>query len=108
VSYLVLFVADAAEDRHADALRAVARAVDGAGFFDDPVAGEERTVGTYVAVERLDEPAAGELIARVADVSARLGASFEVQHRERVLGHLHDGRADQRLAAELGGGSATA
>ena len=106
MSYLVLFVADVAEDRHADALREVARAVTGAGFFDDPAAGEERTVGTYVAVERLDAPAAGDQIAKVAEVSARLGASFEVQHRERVLGHLHDGRADQRLAAELG--SATA
>ena len=32
--YLVLFVADPADDGHADALRAAARAVPQAGFFD--------------------------------------------------------------------------
>ena len=50
--YLVLFVADPADDGHADALRDVARRVPGAGFFDDPMGGKQRTVGTYL---RLDE-----------------------------------------------------
>jgi hypothetical protein len=109
MSYLVCFVADPAGDRHAEALREVARDVAGAGFVDDAEGGtDERTVGAYVRAERLDEPAVGELIARVAAVSARLGACVEVQHRERVLGHLRDGRADQRLAAALDDGSATA
>jgi hypothetical protein len=108
VSFLVLFVADPAADEHAEALREVARTVDGAGFFDDRDAGAERTVGAYVRAERLDEPAAGDLIARVAALSGRLGVCVEVQHDERILGHLRDGRADQRLAAALDAGSATA
>ena len=43
-AYLVLFVADAADDGHADALREMVRQVPGAGFFDDPADTGARTV----------------------------------------------------------------
>jgi hypothetical protein len=98
-SYLVLFVAGAADDRHAEALRAAARAVPGAGFFDDPSGGEDRTVGTYV---RTDDLAAGAVLLRaVAAVSARLDARFEVQLREEVLGHIVSGQPDPELGEAL-------
>jgi hypothetical protein len=102
VSYLVMFVADRAQDRHADALRAVAREVAGAGFFDDPDAGTERTVGTYVRAEGLTDPAARALVAAVIALSERLAVRVEVQHREVVLGHIDAGVADARLSAALG------
>jgi hypothetical protein len=101
-SYLVLFVADPADDGHADALRAAARKVPGAGFFDDPMGGTARTVGTYLRVD--DEgshPAAHALIGHVAVVSTALAATIEVQLEERILGHLVAGRADDTLAGEL-------
>jgi hypothetical protein len=98
-AYLVLFVADPADDGHADALRAAARSVPGAGFFDDPMGGEERTVGTYV---RARVPLDGfALIAAVAQVSAALAARIEVQHDEVILGHLVAGVPDDRLMAHL-------
>jgi hypothetical protein len=98
--YLVLFVADAATDGHADALRAAARRVPDAGFFDDPEGGEERTVGAYL---RTDTLAGGrELLAEVAAISAALGVRFQVQHVEAILGHLVDGRPDAALAEHLG------
>lgn len=100
-SYLVLFVADPADDGHADALRDAARAVDGAGFFDDPAGGEQRTVGTYLRVERLDDERARALIGWVARVSEVLAARVEVQFREEVLGQLVAGRPDARLHAVL-------
>jgi len=98
--YLVLFVADPADDGHADALRDVARAVPDAGFFDDPAGGETRTVGTYLKTEDLADGAA--LIAAVAQVSFALAARVEVQFHEQVLGHLVDGRPDAALAAHVG------
>jgi hypothetical protein len=98
-AYLVLFVADAAHDGHADALRTAARAVEGAGFFDDAEAGEGRTVGTYVRARELREGLA--LLAAIARVSAELEARFEVQHAEEVLGHLVSGKPDAALAARL-------
>jgi hypothetical protein len=98
-AYLVLFVADAAHDGHADALRAAARGVEGAGFFDDPEGGEERTVGTYVRARELQEGL--ELLAAIARVSGALGARIEVQHAEEVLGYLVAGRPDDALAARL-------
>jgi hypothetical protein len=98
-SYLVLFVADRAHDRHADALRAAARAVPDAGFFDDPSGAEKRTVGTYV---RTDDLAGGAALLRaVAAVSARLDTRFEVQFREEVVGRLVSGRPDADLAAAV-------
>jgi hypothetical protein len=98
--YLVLFVADAAQDHHADALRGVARTVPQAGFFDDAEGGEDRTVGTYV---RAREPEDGiALLVAVATLSRRLQARFEVQHDERILGFLEGGRPDAALRAELG------
>jgi hypothetical protein len=98
--YLVLFVADAAEDHHAEALRGVARGIPEAGFFDDPQGGEDRTVGTYV---RAREPEDGvALLAAVATISRALRTRFEVQHDERVLGFLDAGRPDAALRAELG------
>ncbi|HEU4656597.1 MAG TPA: hypothetical protein VFR97_03690 [Capillimicrobium sp.] len=100
--YLVLFVADPADDGHADALRDVARSVEGAGFFDDPAGGEERTVGTYLRVESLRDERAQALIGWVAGVSEALAARVEVQYREVVLGHLVAGQADDRLRAALG------
>jgi hypothetical protein len=100
-AYLVLFVADPAEDRHAEALRAVAREVAGAGFFDDPEAEAARTVGTYLCVDTLAEPAAQGLVARVAAVSERFSLRVEVQLREEILGHIRDGRPDAALAAAL-------
>ena len=100
--YLVLFVADPADDGHADALRDVARGVPGAGFFDDPMGGAQRTVGTYLRVDDdASHPAARELIGRVAVVSATLAARIEIQLEERILGHLVAGQADARLASEL-------
>lgn len=96
-AHLVLFVADPADDAHADALREAARAVPGAGFFDDPDGGAQRTVGTYL---RTDDLAAGApLVAAVAAVSARLRVRIEVQHREEILGWIVDGVADATLAA---------
>ena len=102
--YLVLFVADEADDGHADALRDTARSLKGAGFFDDPDLGGQRTTGTYLETESLDDPTALELIARVAELSAALACRIEVQHREVILGHLVDGRPDEQLAASLGYG----
>jgi hypothetical protein len=97
--YLVLFVADPADDGHADALRAAARAVPQAGFFDDPAGGDTRTVGAYL---RTEEPADGlALVAAVAEVSFALAARIEVQHREEILGYLVDGRPDDALRARL-------
>lgn len=93
-AHLVLFVADPARDEHAEALRDAARAVPGAGFFDDPDGGAQRTVGTYL---RTDELAAG--VPLVAAVSARLGVRIEVQHREQVLGWIVDGVPDAALGA---------
>ena len=101
-SYLVLFVADPAEDSHAAALREVARGLKGAGFFDDPELGGERTTGTFMRTETIGEPAALELIARVAELSGELGLRIEVQHREEILGHLVSGRPYARLSAALG------
>jgi hypothetical protein len=101
VSHLVLFVADAADDRHAAALREIARAVDGAGFFDDPELGGLRTVGTYL---RTDDPS-GEgglaLVAAVAAMSEALGARIEVQHAEVVLGYIESGLPTAALARAL-------
>ena len=100
--YLVLFVADEADDGHADALRETARSLKGAGFFDDPDLGGQRTTGTYLETDTLDDPTALELIARVAELSAALACRIEVQHREVILGHLVHGLPDGRLAASLG------
>jgi hypothetical protein len=100
--YLVLFVADPADDGHADALRAVARAVPQAGFFDGvggAGSGDTRTVGAYLRAEELADGLA--LIAAVAEVSFALAARIEVQHREEILGHLVDGRPDDALRARL-------
>jgi hypothetical protein len=102
--YLVLFVADPADDTHADALRETARGLKGAGFFDDPELGGQRTTGTYLETETLEDPVALELIARVAELSAELDCRIEVQHREVILGHLVAGRPDETLAASLGFG----
>jgi hypothetical protein len=99
--YLVLLVADPADDGHADALRAAARKVPGAGFFDDPVGGQARTVGTYLRLEGDDLAPARELVGRVAVVSGALAARVEVQLDERILGHLVAGEADPALAGEL-------
>ena len=103
--YLVLFVADEADDGHADALRETARSLRGAGFFDDPNLGGRRTTGTYLETETLDDPVALELIARVAELSEALACRIEVQHREVILGHLVAGRPDHKLAASLGYGA---
>jgi hypothetical protein len=102
--YLVLFVADPAGDAHAAALREVARGLEGAGFFDDPELGGERTTGTYLRTESLEDPVALELIARCAELSGALGVRMEVQHHEVILGHLEAGRPDPNLAAALGYG----
>ena len=101
-AYLVLFVADPAEDVHANALRELARGLKGAGFFDDPELGGQRTTGTYLRTESLDEPVALELIARVAELSNALDVRIEVQHAEVILGHLVCGVPDEKLAAALG------
>jgi hypothetical protein len=98
--YLVLFVADAADDGHADALREAARGVPGAGFFDDPMGGAERTVGAYL---RTEDPA-GEgraLIEAVAGVSFALAARIEVQFREEILGWIVAGEPDAALTRTL-------
>jgi hypothetical protein len=101
VSYLVAFVADPAGDRHADAFRVAARAVEGAGFFDDPEGGDERTVGVYVRAGALGEPAARGLIEQARRVSRELPARLEVQHGGEILGHVSAGEPDERLAAAL-------
>jgi len=100
--YLVLFVADEADDGHADALRDTARSLKGAGFFDDPDLGGRRTTGTYLETESLEDPVALELIARVAELSFALACRIEVQHREVILGHLVSGKPDEQLASSLG------
>ena len=102
--YLVLFVAEPADDSHAAALRELARGLKGAGFFDDPELGGERTIGTFMRTDSIGEPAALELIARVAELSGELELRIEVQHREVILGHLESGRPDAELAAALGSG----
>ncbi|QEC48529.1 hypothetical protein FSW04_13775 [Baekduia soli] len=99
-AYLVLFVADPADDEHADALRAAARSVPGAGFFDDPMGETERTVGAYLKTEDLG--AGRPLLRAVARVSAALAARIEVQHREAVLGFIVDGDPDAALTQALG------
>jgi hypothetical protein len=99
-AYLVLFVADPADDDHATALRGVARGVPGAGFFDDPDGGPERTVGTYLKVDEIADGIA--LIRAVATISRALQLRLEVQHAERILGFLESGRPDAALRAELG------
>ena len=99
--YLVLFVADAADDGHADALREVVRQVPGAGFFDDPADTGVRTVGAFL---RTDDPA-GEgatLVYGVAAFSLMLAARIEVQYREEILGWIVDGRPDPDLTRALG------
>jgi hypothetical protein len=104
VSHLVLFVADAADDRQAAALREIARSVEGAGFFDDPELGGLRTVGTYL---RTDDPrgeGAMALVAAVAAMSATLGARIEVQYAEAVLGHIESGLPTAALARALAPG----
>jgi hypothetical protein len=101
VDHLVAFVADPAEDRHAEALREAARSVRGAGFFDDPDGGAERTAGVYVRAAELAEPAAGALLEAVFAISARLAVRLEVQHREEVLGYITSGEPDVRLGAAL-------
>lgn len=97
--YLVLFVTDPADDGHADALRAAARAVPQAGFFDDPAGGDTRTVWAYLRTEELADGLA--LVAAVAEVSFALAARIEVQYREEILGHLVDGQPDDALRARL-------
>jgi LmbE family N-acetylglucosaminyl deacetylase len=98
--FLVLFVADAAHDDHAHALRGVARAVPEAGFFDDPEGGEQRTVGTYVRARELQDGL--ELLRAVAVLSRAQELRFEVQHGERIVGFLEAGTPDAGLRAELG------
>lgn len=98
-AYLVLFVTDHADDGHADALRAAAREVPGAGFFDDPAGEADRTVGTYLRTDTLVDGA--PLMAAVAQVSRALAVRIEVQFREEILGHLESGRPDAALAAAL-------
>jgi hypothetical protein len=98
-AYLVLFVADPADDGHADALREAARGVPQAGFFDDPSGGAERTVGAYLRADRL---AAGRaLLEAAAAVSLALAARIEVQFCEEVVGHLVDGIPDAALTRAL-------
>jgi hypothetical protein len=107
IHHLVLFVADRADEHHADALRVVVRAVDGAGFIDGDPDDPQRTVGAFVRAAALDDPAAAALVSAVAGVSARLHTRFEVQYREEILGHLHDGAPDARLADALPGDTTT-
>jgi hypothetical protein len=98
-AYLVLFVADPATDGHAEALRAAARAVPNAGFFDDPDGGQERTVGTFLRTDQLADGLA--LLAAVAAVSRALATRIEVQHAEEILGYIVQGRPDEALAGAL-------
>jgi hypothetical protein len=101
MAYLVAFVADRANDQHAGELRARARSLDGAGFFDDPAGGEQRTVGAYARVEALGDELAQALIGHVGELSGRLGVRIEVQFDERILGHLESGVPDAELMAAL-------
>lgn len=95
-AYLVVFVADRADDGHAEAFRALAREVPTAGFFDDPGGGTERTVGAYLRTEQLT--GGGALVEAATALSARLGARLEVQFREEVLGFIDAGRPDPELS----------
>jgi hypothetical protein len=101
-AYLVLFVADPARDAHADALRTAARGVPGAGFFDDPESGAQRTVGTYLRTDGLAVAAAARLVDAVAVVSAEHGVRVEVQWREEVLGWIDRGTPDTAVTRALG------
>jgi len=101
VAYLVVFVADPATDDHADALRALARGLDGAGFFDDPVGDEQRTVGAYARVDSLADELAQALLGHAGELSGRLMVRIEVQFDEAILGHLESGVPDAALMAAL-------
>lgn len=101
MGYLVAFVADPATDRHADALRELARELPGAGFFDDPAGGPERTVGTYARVKSLADELAQALIGHAGELSARFGVRIEVQFEEAILGQLVAGVPDAALTAAL-------
>jgi hypothetical protein len=103
-AYLVAFVADPPCDAHADALRAVARRVAGAGFFDDADDGPHRTVGTFVRTEAPWSDAAMALLAAVGEMSAEHAVRVEVQFAEEVLGLIDDGRPDAALRQALRGG----
>ena len=50
--------------------------------------GDERTVGTYVRADTLDDPRAQALVTAMAEVAGRLHARIEVQHDERIVGTL--------------------
>jgi hypothetical protein len=102
-AYLVAFVADPACDAHADALRAVARRVAGAGFFDDSHDGPDRTVGTFVRTEAPSSEEAAALLAAVAAMSAEHAVRVEVQFAEEVLGLIDGGRFDAALSRAVGG-----
>jgi hypothetical protein len=101
VAYLVAFVAEPAADHHADALRELARSLDGAGFFDDPAGGQERTVGAYARVDALADELAQALIGHVGELSRRLEVRIEVQFDEVILGHLESGVPDAALLEAL-------
>jgi len=101
MAYLVAFVADAAGDAHADALRELARGLPGAGFFDDPEGGAQRTVGAYARVESLGDELAQALIGHVGELSGRFAVRIEVQFDEEILGHLVAGAPDSALLTAL-------
>jgi hypothetical protein len=75
--------------------------VAGAGFFDDPMGGSRRTVGTYLRLDTAPQGSPRALVDAVAEVSRDLGARFEVQVSEQVLGVLDDGQPDAALRGAL-------
>jgi hypothetical protein len=116
--YLVLFVLDPADDRHARELEQLADAArqlhpwEGAeprSFDVVPDESGERTVGIALRVEELpeaDRGAVSALLHGAAAAGERLGVRLEVQLAEQRLGTVAGGRADDavldRLEAELG------
>ena len=104
--YLVLFVADEADDGHADALRETARGLKGAGFFDDPDLGGQRTTGTYLETDTLEDPVALELIARVAELSARSPAGSRSSTARSSSGTWSTGGRTSSSRPSLGFGGA--
>ncbi len=73
----------------------------GAGFFDDPVGDEQRTVGAYARVDALTDDLAQALIGHVGELSGRFEVRIEIQFDEAILGHLVAGVPDGALMAAL-------
>jgi len=92
-AYLVFFVRDPVDDALAGAVAAAVRAVQGAGWFDDPGAddGAERTTGGYLRCADPEGAPAAALLAAAHALSAEHDVTVEVQWREVPVAHIAGG-----------------